>query len=165
MATYYYSLRTKKRSFEIGGEKVDVHAVEFAYKREPKRYYLTEARMESAWAHRNPPQYIAFGGLEDEHHVYRGWPENTFTVSEYITDSLEFVGVLRGAGRTMKLEEWTQVRLGRKIEDHYATIKMLAELGIDPHSFVVRTGRNFNDETVVSFKNPNDAVVGRVALA
>lgn len=162
---YYYSLRTKRRTFQIGGVAADVYAVEFAHKYEPRSYALREANMQRAWDHRDPPQYIAFGGLEDGSSVYRGWPENTITVSEYITDGLEFVGILRGSGRAMKLEEWTPVRLGRKVEDRYATIKMLADLGLDPYNFAVRVGLPSRNETVVVFKNPNDAVIGRVALA
>lgn len=167
MGIYYYSLRTKSRRFKIAGEMEEVYSVEFAFKNEPQHYQRTEARMEKVWERRDPPKYIAFGGFGDEGRVYKGWPKNTITVSEFITNSLDFVGVLRGEGRNMWLEEWTPVPVEESQDPqfiHFRIVKILNDLGIDRENFVVQTPPD-RKTTTVYFKYTKDAVIGRVALA
>lgn len=166
MGTYHYALKTKKRRFAINGAKADVHAVEFFYKHETKGTRLTEARMDKAWEFRDPPEYVAFGGFEDEAPIYRRWPVGVVVASEHIINSLEFVGVLRERDGKLVLEEWTTVPLGRELdatESNEAHRAMMA-LGIDPYAVRVYTPRFTPTETRVCFLHANDAVIGKIAL-
>lgn len=173
MGTYYYSLRTKSRRIVIAGEKHDVHPVEFAYKHEPKHFKLTEARMEAAWNHRDTPAYIVWGGFEEGNEVYRRWPDGVVVASEYIVDSLEFVGVLISNGRGgFTVQEWTTIEVGEPITplaaSNHVHIKALADMGIEQGTFRVynRKGRGMEPiMTVACFLHPKDAVLGRVILA
>lgn len=167
MGTYFYALKTRKRRFTINGEKVDVHPVEYFYKHETKGTRLTEARMEAAWDGRNPPEYVAFGGFEDETPIYRRWPVGAVVVSEHIINSLEFVGILRKRDGKLVVEEWTRVGLGRELDatESWEAHKAMTTLGIDPYAVRVYTPRYENSkETVVAFLHAKDAVIGKVAL-
>lgn len=166
MGIYYYALKTSKRRFVIGGQKVDVHPVDFFYKHETKSTRLTEARMEKAWEFRDPPEYVAFGGFEDETPVYRRWPVCVVVASEHIINSLEFVGVLRQRDGKLVMEEWTSVPLGRELDatESYEAHKAMMTLGIDPYAVRVYTPRFDPKETRVAFLHAKDAVIGKVAL-
>ncbi len=169
MGVYHYALKTKSRRFKIGGEKVDVHPVEYFYKHETKGTRLTEARMEAAWDRRDPPKYIAFSGFEDGCAIYRGWPTGVVVASEYIENSLEFVGFLRERDGKLVVEEWTVLCLGREL-DHaasWATRKTVIDLGIDHAAVRVYTPNSHSSSertTRVAFMHANDAVIGKVAL-
>lgn len=166
MGTYFYALKTRKRRFTINGEKVDVHPVEYFFKHETKGTRLTEGRMNAAWDCRNPPEYVAFGGFEDEAAIYRRWPTGAVVVSEHITNNLEFVGILRKRDGKLVVEEWTTVGLGRELDgtESWEAHKALTTLGIDPYAVRVYTPRYDPKQTVVAFLHAKDAVIGKVAL-
>ena len=166
MGTYYYALKTRKRRFTINGEKVDVHPVEYFYKHETKGTRLTEARMEKAWDCRDAPEYVAFGGFEDEAPIYRRWPTGVVVASEHITSNLEFVGVLRMRDGKLVMEEWTTVGLGRELDatESYEAHRTMIGLGIDPYAVRVYTPRLDPRETRAVFLHAKDAVIGKVAL-
>lgn len=176
MGTYYYSLRTKSRRLAIGGQKQDVYPVEFAYKHEPKHFRLTQARMLAAWDRRDPPAYIVWGGFEEGNNVYRRWPKGVVTASEYIVDSLEFVGILISNGRGgFTVQEWTSIDVctmpicDNPNQQSHIRAKALVDIGLDPQAFRVYIRQTMlgNDPSMVVavFLNPNDAVIGRVVLA
>ena len=172
MGTYYYSLRTKKRSLTLGGVKSDVHAVEFAYKHEPKHFRMTEARMEAAWAGRDAPAYIAWGGFEEGNNVYRGWPKDVVVASEYIVDGLDFVGILVSNGKGgFTVQEWTSVELNTEVAplpDIRGRSAALAKMGLNPEGFRIYARKRIGDvpsKIVACFRDPKDAVIGKVILA
>lgn len=174
MGLYYYSLRTKSRRVVIDGGARDVFPVEFAYKhgQERRTHQMTQERQERVWAGRETPEYIVWGGFEDEAPVYRKWPENSVLVSEHITDYLELVGYLVRKGRRFEIQQWHTVRLGRELsleERHEANAKLI-NIGIDPMAVRVYTPKKFSgnyglgSETLAAFRHENDSVIGKVAL-